>query len=99
MANYELNKMNPEGTLPHPTGTMYTDEPAERELDMLLSSESAMPEYGRFFNDYQFMAKKSYTFEMALTYDIECPECGGHLKQVRRCLDSHRLGLYRFPLV
>ena len=81
----------------HPTGTMYTDEAAERELDLLLRSESIRPEYGRSFNDYQRIARNPHTVEMALAYDIECPECGGRLRQVRRCLDSHRLGLYRCP--
>ena len=40
-----------------------------------------------------------HTIEMALRYEINCPECNsGRLKQVGRCLNSHELGLYICPV-
>lgn len=97
MANYELWKVNKEGTLLRPHDLMMTDEAAEQYAPLLLRSKIVMPEYGKCFNDYQLIAREPHTVEMALAYDIECPECGKHLKQVRRCLNKHELGLYRCP--
>ena len=40
-----------------------------------------------------------HTIEMALQYEIHCPECNqGILKQVGRCLNSNELGLYVCPV-
>ena len=97
MANYKLRKVNEEGTLLRPKDTMMTDEYAEQYAPLLLRSKIVMPEYGRTFNDYRLIAREPHTIEMALAYDIECPECGKNLKQVGRCLNRHELGLYRCP--
>lgn len=97
MANYKLRKVNEEGTLLHPHELMMTDEYAEKYADLLLRSSIVEGKNGKHFNEYRLITKEPHTVEMALSYDIECPECGKTLKQVGRCLNSHKLGLYRCP--
>ena len=97
MANYVLRKMNPEGTLLHPTGTLYTDSYAEQNADLLLRSRLVEGRNGKFLNEYRLIAKNPHTIEMMLAYDIECPECGKNLRLVGRSLNSRKLGLYRCP--
>lgn len=97
MANYELRKMNAEGTLLHPHDLMMTDEYAEQYADLLLRSSIIKGRDGKLFNDYRLIAREPHTVEMALAYDIECPSCGNRLKMVGRCMNSHKLGLYSCP--
>lgn len=97
MANYKLRKVNEEGTLLRPHDTMMTDEYAEQYADLLLRSSIIKDKDGKLFNEYRLIAREPHTIEMALAYDIECPKCGKNLKQVGRCLNSHKLGLYRCP--
>ena len=97
MAIYKLHKMNQDGTALHPSSTSYTDKYAEENLDLYLRSKLVQNEAGKFSNVYRLHAGKPHTIEMALAYDIGCPECGKTLKQVGRCMDTHKLGLYRCP--
>jgi hypothetical protein len=65
--------------------------------DLFLRSEIVDHGYGKLTNAYRLYAKEPHTIEMALAYDIECPECRHDLKQIGRCVNSHKLGLYRCP--
>ena len=97
MANYRLIKMNKKSALLHPVSTFYSDEYAEQTQDLFLRSEIVDHGYGKYTNAYRLYAKEPHTIEMALAYDIECPKCGHDLKQVGRCVNSHKLGLYKCP--
>jgi predicted RNA-binding Zn-ribbon protein involved in translation (DUF1610 family) len=39
-----------------------------------------------------------HTEEMAFAYEIHCPKCGNHLKQIGRQLTLNTLGLYKCPV-
>ena len=97
MANYNLHKMGEKRTVLNPVHTYVSDEYAEQEMDLFLRSEIVEHGYARYTNAYRLYAREPHTIEMALAYDISCPECGKTIKQVGRCVNSHKLGLYRCP--
>lgn len=43
-------------------------------------------------------ASNDHTEEMAFAYEIHCPKCGNHLKQIGRQLTLNTLGLYKCPV-
>ena len=99
MANYPLMKMNKEGTLLRPQHSYYSDEYAQRMCDLYLSSSIVKDEQGKLHKYYRLHAKQAHNTEMALAYDIHCPECNnGMLKQISRPLNYNELGLYRCPI-
>lgn len=97
MANYELRKYSEKRALLIPHHTFVTDEYADQRMDLFLRSKLVEHEYGKYTNEYRLYAREPHTIEMALSYDIYCPECGKTLKQIGRCVNSHMLGLYRCP--
>ena len=98
MANYPLHSTNKEGTLLYGQTSFYSNEYAERMCDLHLRDEVSRDEHGNYHKYYRLHACKPHNIEMALRYDIHCPECSmGMLKQVGRCLNSHELGLYICP--
>lgn len=98
MANYELIKMGEKRTLLHPVSTSYSDEYAEKTQKLFLRSKIVDNGYGKLLTRvYRLYAMEPHSIEMALAYDIECPECGKNLRQIGRCVNSHKLGLYRCP--
>ncbi|MCD8076697.1 MAG: hypothetical protein LUF27_17035 [Lachnospiraceae bacterium] len=94
MEIYSLSKMNTEGTLLNPVNTMYSEEYAESMCRLYLTDEIVEDERGKRIRNYRLHAQAPHNIEMALAYDINCPRCGGRLKQVGRSRDSHTLGLY-----
>lgn len=94
MANYPLIKLNKESTLFLPQNTSYSNEYAEQACDLHIRSEVHDEGHGLLKKYYRLHAKRPHNIEMALVYDIKCPDCGHLLKQVGRCLNSHELGLY-----
>ena len=98
MANFPLSKMNNEGTLLQGHSSFYSDEYADSMCDLHLRSEIHEDEHGDLHKYYRLRACHPHTIEMALRYDIRCPECfSGMLKLVGRCRNSHELGLYVCP--
>ena len=97
MANYMLHKVQKKNTLLHPCSTSFSDEYAEQELDLSLRDQVIENADGKLTTAYRLYSREPHSIEMALAYDIECPNCGRNLKQVGRCLNSHMLGLYRCP--
>ena len=91
---YSLTKQNTEGTLLHPVQTYYSKEYADEMCRLYLTDETAVDAKGGRTKNYRLHAKNPHSIEMALAYDIHCPCCGGHMKQVGRSLDAHTLGLY-----
>lgn len=99
MSNYPLTKLNHNGTLLQGINSTYSDEYADTMCDLHLRSEYLDGEYGKTRKCYRLRAKNPHTIEMALRYDIRCPECNsGMLKQIGRCRNSHELGLYVCPI-
>lgn len=99
MANYPLMKVNKEGTLLRPQHSYHSDEYTDRMCQLHLSDHIVRDDNGKTHKHYRLHAKQMHNIEMALSYDIMCPNCGcGHLKQVGGCLNSHELGLYSCPL-
>ena len=43
-------------------------------------------------------ASNDHTEKMAFAYEIHCPKCGNHLKQIGRQLTLNTLGLYKCPV-
>ena len=97
MANYAMHKKNNEGTLFSTSQTSYSDEYAEQAMSLYLSDQLVEDNNGHMKRHYRLHAYKPHTIEMALAYDIDCPQCGHRLKQIGRCLNSHELGLYACP--
>lgn len=96
--NHKLHKANKEGTLLVPIHTSYSDEYAQRMCDLYLSDEVHRNEEGRMQKYYRLHAKYDHTPEMALAYDIQCPDCHRVLKQVGRQNTLNELGLYICPV-
>lgn len=99
MANYPLTAMNKEGTLLRSDNSFYSDEYAENMCDLFLRSSIVKDEQGKLHKCFRLHAKQAHNTEMALAYDIHCPEChSGMLKQIGRQLSYNELGLYRCPV-
>ena len=99
MANYPTHKMNKDGTLLGTSTSFYSDEAADRLCSLHLSDQIEKDAEGNYHKYYRLHAHDPHTIEMALQYEIRCPECSnGMLKQVGRCLNSHELGLYVCPV-
>ncbi len=99
MANYPLKASNKEGTLLLPNNSSFSDEYAEKTCDLFLRSSVEQDEQGKLHKYYRLHAKQAHNTEMALAYDIQCPECRvGMLKQIGRQLSYNELGLYRCPV-
>lgn len=75
----------------------YTEEYAQDTFDLYLQKELIRNDAGRVEKFYRLYAKEDHTQEMALAYDIQCPDCGGKLKQVGRQMTFNKLGLYQCP--
>lgn len=99
MANYPLKAMNKEGKLLLPNNSFISDEYAENNCDLFLRSSVEQDEQGKLHKYYRLHAKYAHDTEMALAYDIQCPQCRvGMLKQIGRQLSYNELGLYRCPV-
>ncbi len=99
MAIYPLTKMNKEGTLLRPQHSYYSDEYAKSMCNLFLSDSIVEDEQGKLHKYYRLHAKQPHNIEMALAYDIHCPNCpNGMLKQIGRPLSYNELGLYRCPV-
>lgn len=99
MANYPLKAMNKEGKLLLPNNSFISDEYAEKTCDLFLRSSVEQDEQGKLHKYYRLHAKQTHNTEMAMAYDIRCPECRvGMLKQIGRQLSYNELGLYRCPV-
>ena len=93
--NYPLhneNKKHPE--ILTPTHSSYSDEYAQSMCDLYLSDHIERNEQGELRRYYRLHARDWHTPEMALAYDIKCPQCGAILKQVARQNSGTELGLY-----
>ena len=100
MANYPIHRMCKDNdTLLGATTSFYSDECAESMCVLHLRDELHKDAKGNLQRYYRLHAYHPHTIEMALRYEINCPECNsGRLKQVGRCLNSHELGLYICPV-
>ena len=67
--------------------------------DFWLSDEFIPDRNGKVYRYYRLHAKYPHNIEMALAYDVKCPRCKNHvMKQVGRCQDYYKLGLYECPV-
>lgn len=99
MANYPIYKMNKEGTLLGSQNSYYSDEYAAQICDLYLRDQLEKDNNGKIHTYYRLHAYHPHTIDMALQYNIHCPNCSsGMLKQVGRCLNFHELGLYVCPV-
>lgn len=76
---------------------LYTEEYAQRMFNLYLKEELIRNESGRVEKYYRLHAKEDHTQDMALAYDVQCPNCRNKLKQVGRQLTFNELGLYMCP--
>ena len=95
---FPLVKLNKEGTLLQPTNSYYSEEYAQRMCDLYLTDELNRDETGKMKKTYRLHASKEHSEEMAFAYEIHCPKCGNHLKQIGRQLTYNTLGLYKCPV-
>ena len=97
MSIYSMHTLNKEGTVFSAKSTFYTDEYAEQALSLYLRDQLVKDQNGRMKKQFRLHAHQPHSIEMALSYDIYCPDCGNRLKQIGRCRNSHELGLYTCP--
>ena len=93
---YKLHKNKTNNFLTASSG-YYTEEYAQRMFDHYLQTELIADEYGRVEKFYRLYAKEEHTQDMALAYDVQCPDCKSTLKQVGRQMTFNKLGLYKCP--
>lgn len=93
---YPLSKNKKTNFLSASSG-YYTEEYAQRMFDHYLQTELVRNESGEVEKFYRLYAKEDHTQDMALAYDVQCPDCRNVLKQVGRQLTFNKLGLYKCP--
>ena len=93
---YKLHKNKTNNFLTALSG-YYTEEYAQRMFDHYLKDELIKNDAGRVEKFYRLYAKEEHTQDMALAYDVQCPDCRNKLKQVGRQLTFNKLGLYKCP--
>ena len=100
MANYPIHRRCKDNDyMLGATSSFYSDEYADNMCSLHLRDELHKDTKGNLQRYYRLRAHQPHTIEMALHYEIDCPECrNGRLKQVGRCLNSHELGLYICPV-
>jgi len=94
--NYPITKHRRSNKLT-PTKSTYSDEYAARMCDLYLSDEMQRIDGAHVRKLYRLHAKYPHSIEDALAYDIKCPNCNEHLKQIGRMIDNRTLGLYICP--
>ncbi len=95
---FPLTKLNKEGTLLNASHSYYTEEYAQRMYGLYLTDELSRDETGKIKRTYRLHASSDHTEKMAFAYEIHCPKCGNHLKQIGRQLTLNTLGLYKCPV-
>lgn len=95
---FPLTKLNKEGTLLNASNAYYSEEYAQRMCSLYLTDELSRDETGKIKKTYRLHASNDHTEEMAFAYEIHCPKCGNHLKQIGRQLTLNTLGLYKCPV-
>ncbi|RJV72093.1 hypothetical protein DWY90_10915 [Coprococcus sp. AF27-8] len=93
---YPLSKNKKTNFLSASSG-YYTEEYAQRMFNHYLQTELISDEYGNVKKYYRLYAKEDHPQDMALAYNVQCPDCKGTLKQVGRQLTFNKLGLYQCP--
>ena len=93
---YKLHKNKTNNFLTALSG-YYTEEYAQRMFDHYLQTELVRNESGEVEKFYRLYAKEDHTQDMALAYDVQCPDCRNVLKQVGRQFTFNKLGLYKCP--
>lgn len=79
---FPLTKLNKEGTLLNASNAYYSEEYAQRMCSLYLTDELSRDETGKIKKTYRLHASNDHTEEMAFAYEIHCPKCGNHLKQI-----------------
>ena len=96
--NYPLLKNKYDHKKLYPTASYYSDEYADGHCSLYLSTEYVEDDRGKVHKYYRLHASEPHTVDMALGYEITCPDCGRHtLRQIGRSLNMHDLGLYHCP--
>lgn len=93
---YKLHKNKNNNFLTASHGA-YTEEYAQNMFDLYLKDELIKNDAGRVEKLYRLYAKEDHTQDMALAYDVQCPNCRNVLKQVGKQLTFNKLGLYKCP--
>ena len=91
------NRTNPNSL--EPINAYITEEYIQKQYKLYLSSHLTRDEHGDVHRSYRLHAVEPHSIDMALAYDIKCPNCRrNNLKQIGRCLNYHDLGLYKCPV-
>ena len=93
---YKLHKNKTNNFLTALSG-YYTEEYAQDMFALYLKDELIKNDAGRVEKFYRLYAKEDHTQDMALAYDVQCPDCKSTLKQVGRQMTFNKLGLYKCP--
>ena len=96
--NYILRAQKNNWRLLTPRETVNTLEFVESMSDLWLTTDVRRDDSGQTYKYYRLHARLPHSIEQALAYDIKCPRCGNHMKQVARSLNTHDLGLYMCPV-
>ena len=97
--HYPLSRAKYDPNALDPINAYITEEYIQRQYKLYLSSHFARDERGKMHRTYRLHAVEPHTIDMALAYDIKCPNCRkNNLKQIGRCLNSYDLGLYKCPV-
>lgn len=91
---YKLHKNKTNNFLTASHGS-YTEDYAQSMFDLYLKDELIKNDTGRVEKFYRLYAKEDHTQDMALAYDVQCPDCKSTLKQVGRQMTFNKLGLYK----
>ena len=95
---YPLHATGENKTYLHPVSSYVTEEACRSQHDLWLRDDLEKDNCtGELYHRYRLCAKEPHSIEMALSYDIQCPKCGGRLKQIGRNLNCCELGLYACP--
>lgn len=81
------------------TNSSLSEEYSSEHDDLYLTTEYYQDRANNYHRAYRLHANTPHNIEMALAYDVKCPNCKRNvLKQVGRCRDYHTLGLYECPV-
>ena len=97
--NYPLRRNKVDPKVLYPSNSYYSDEYARDHCSLYLSTDYVKDDWTeKLHKYYRLHSTKPHSIDMALGYEIECPECHRtKMRQIGRSLNAYDLGLYYCP--
>ncbi len=97
--NYPLRVNKSDPKLLYPTISYNTVEAIQRTHSFYLTTDYVKDDWSDSLHRYyRLHSTKPHSIDMALGYEIECPECHRtKMRQIGRSLNAYDLGLYYCP--